>query len=319
MNGIELYSKSKSDDIFALKGEVGIQGPTGPIGIQGHTGPQGVQGHTGPQGDIGPTGPQGVQGHTGPQGVQGHTGPQGDIGPTGPQGDIGPTGPVGIQGDIGPTGPQGVQGNIGIQGDIGPTGPQGDIGPTGPVGIQGLTGAAGPDNIILGENIPTFPVTSNIYSLSYNGAIGDIFWENGEHLHGAGYFETQVDTNIPDKDNFYKVNAVFIPTKEEVITFDIINNRWVYTGVGNDPSIILNFTGSHSDSGTRNVTWQVRVNGVPTVYPDKEIRLDNGLSTSVTIIIPVVNIVNGDYIELYCNVDRDNKLVKTSNCVISIR
>ena len=76
-----------------LKGNTGIQGPTGNQGNQGIQGPTGAQGTD--QGIQGPTGTQGNQGIQGPTGNQGNTGVQG---PTGGQGVQGPTGSVGTAG-----------------------------------------------------------------------------------------------------------------------------------------------------------------------------------------------------------------------------
>jgi hypothetical protein len=63
-----------ANNIGAIKGDTGLQGP------------QGIQG---PKGDTGTTGPKG---DTGAQGIQGVQGPKGDTGATGAQGPAGPAG-----------------------------------------------------------------------------------------------------------------------------------------------------------------------------------------------------------------------------------
>lgn len=83
------------------------------------TGPQGPQGPAGPQGEVGPKGPQGDKGLTGEKGERGLTGLQG---PAGPKGDTGEAGPAGEKGEPGEKGEQG------LQGEPGPAGPKGDSG-----------------------------------------------------------------------------------------------------------------------------------------------------------------------------------------------
>lgn len=185
----DLYIVSADGNAYAWDGTMwnnvgAIQGPAGPQGPQGDAGPAGPQGDQGPagpkgdQGDAGPAGPQGDQGPTGPQGpagqdgtgisLQGTVATVGDLPANGNQeGDLyivsadgdgyawdgnmwtnvgaiqGPQGPQGAPGDQGPTGPQGDTGPAGPQGDPGPQGPKGDEGDQGPAGPQGDQGPQG--------------------------------------------------------------------------------------------------------------------------------------------------------------------------------
>lgn len=113
------YADFTADQLAALKGPKGDQGPRGLDGAKGdrgETGPQGLQGNVGPQGPHGEPGPQGPAGERGPQGLQGPVGPQGpkgeplrfsDLTPDqiaqlkGPKGDPGPQGPAGVGGSGG--------------------------------------------------------------------------------------------------------------------------------------------------------------------------------------------------------------------------
>lgn len=148
-------------------GLAGPTGPTGPAGTTVFTGSSGLTGFTGPTGPVGPvgaSGPQGAQGITGLQGMQGITGPQGAQGITGPQGAEGITGPQGAQGI---TGPQGVEG---ITGPTGQTGPSGITGPTGQTGPSGITGPAG----ITGPVGATGSLATNAVATYYSMTTQDI-------------------------------------------------------------------------------------------------------------------------------------------------
>ena len=136
------YSDFTPDQLAALKGPKGDQGPRGLDGAKGdrgETGPQGLQGNVGPQGPHGEPGPQGPAGERGPQGLQG---------PVGPKGDKGEQGQQGIQGIQGPVGPQGPKGEPLRFSDLTPDqiaqlkGPKGDPGPQGPAGVGGSGGGS---------------------------------------------------------------------------------------------------------------------------------------------------------------------------------
>ena len=79
MNVLKIKNKETGEwqDIPALVGPPGPQGPKGDTGPQGIQGEAGSQGPIGPQGPAGPIGPQGIQGEAGPQGIQGPAGPAG--------------------------------------------------------------------------------------------------------------------------------------------------------------------------------------------------------------------------------------------------
>jgi hypothetical protein len=100
----------KWDDIGAI---VGPQGDQGPQGQTGSTGPQGQQGIPGNDGATGPSGNDGADGQDGAPGPKGDQGPQGQTGSTGPQGQ------QGIPGNDGATGPSGNDGAPGPKGDDG--------------------------------------------------------------------------------------------------------------------------------------------------------------------------------------------------------
>ena len=67
MNILKIKNKETGEwqDIPALVGPPGAEGPQGPKGDTGPQGPQGIQGETGPEGPAGP------RGETGPQGPAG--------------------------------------------------------------------------------------------------------------------------------------------------------------------------------------------------------------------------------------------------------
>lgn len=140
---------------------------------------------------------------------------------------------------------------------------------------------------------------------------------------GAGYFSAQVDTTITVAGTYYKVPAVFTPTTETNVEWDVANARWNYTGNGTGSSleIILSFTAGQNENGKKDISYRLVISGgaVTNPYPDKDLAVDKNLPTSVTFLIPDVHLTNGDYIELYATHESNGKKVETSNCSILIR
>ena len=185
------YADFTPEQLAALVGPEGPQGPigdTGPQGIQGEkgdTGPEGPQGERGPQGPKGDTGAaftydmfteaqlaslKGDKGDTGPQGIQGDVGPQGETGPKGDKGDVGAAFTydmfteeqlAGLKGPKGDTGAKGDTGEQGIKGDKGDTGEQGPAGENGTTPVKGTDyWTAADKQEIVNETLNSLPLAT---------------------------------------------------------------------------------------------------------------------------------------------------------------
>lgn len=136
---------------------------------------------------------------------------------------------------------------------------------------------------------------------------------------GAGYFTISETTDCLVADQWYKVDATYIPTKEENFRYDAINRRWEYTGdKPRSTTIMATWTGSHDNTQSRHVSWEFRLNGNQIAYAPKKARIEASDTMSMSLLVPCLDLVKGDYIELFTEIDRINT-VKTSNLNILIR
>lgn len=138
-------------------------------------------------------------------------------------------------------------------------------------------------------------------------------------IYGAGYFIDEVSTYCDSSSYWYKVEADFVALKEIGLEWDSTNKRWNYTGSGGDVSIIASFSGVHSVSYTKCVKWEFRVNGSQISSPSVEKDIEAGDLGALTLIAPMVSLVNGDYIEIYTKLESSRYSVKTSNFNLLIR
>lgn len=136
---------------------------------------------------------------------------------------------------------------------------------------------------------------------------------------GAGYFTISETTDCLVADQWYKVDATYIPTKEENFKYDTVNKRWEYTGdKPRSTTIMATWTGSHDNTQSRYVSWEFRLNGNQIDYAPKKARIEASDTMSMSLLVPCLDLVKGDYIELFTEIDRINT-VKTANMNILLR
>lgn len=137
--------------------------------------------------------------------------------------------------------------------------------------------------------------------------------------NGGGYFTITENTYMEFKDNYYKIDATFIPWED---MHDIIWNateiRFEYTGDGTTLNFVYDFSAANNTNATK-LRYTAFKNGfeitgaVATtdfINNNKDQRM--GINFQVTL-------VKGDYLELYVQGDLDGTTTYTSNCQLSIK
>lgn len=137
--------------------------------------------------------------------------------------------------------------------------------------------------------------------------------------YGAGYFAAKESTYITTANVFQKMAAVYTPTLEKNVEWDVANTRWKYTGDAGFISIFATFTGGHDDDETDIVTWEFRINGNQLDIPKKVATIERYDTMSVSMMAPAVAVSTNDYIEIWCTINKNTENVETSNMNLLIR
>lgn len=136
----------------------------------------------------------------------------------------------------------------------------------------------------------------------------------------GAYYVNQIEKYCTNANQFYKMDWNFTVEKSVNFTFDGANHRWVYTGTETgDITIVTTFTGSHDDGSVREITWELRKNGVSVPAAPKVVDIESSDSMSVTMAVPSVEMSENDYIELWVKINSPYDKAYVSNINFLIR
>lgn len=136
--------------------------------------------------------------------------------------------------------------------------------------------------------------------------------DNEKENYAAGYSTGTTTTYCTDNSTWYKCNIDFISQKEINFEWDSTNKRWNYTGDRGEVSVFMTFSGLHNDDGTEDVEWEVRKNGLQLDNPSKLAEIERGDTMSMSLMVPRVEVLEGDYLEVYTKIGSSSTKVYTS-------